>query len=37
MYEDKLVKTKAGWRFKSRVVKGDTPPAATPAAQPAKP
>ena len=28
MYEDKLVKTKNGWRFKSRVVKGDTPPAA---------
>jgi hypothetical protein len=28
MYEDKLVKTKSGWRFKSRVVKGDAPPAA---------
>jgi hypothetical protein len=27
-YEDVLVKTKDGWRFKSRVVKGDAPAAA---------
>ena len=29
MYEDKLVKTKDGWRFKSRVVKADAPAAAS--------
>jgi hypothetical protein len=35
-YIDKLVKTPAGWRFKSRDIKGDAPPpAATPAAAPA--
>ena len=39
IYEDKLVKTKAGWRFKSRVVNPDTPraPAAAPAAPAAPP
>lgn len=32
-YEDDLVKTTDGWRFKHRVVKGDSaPPAAAPAA-----
>lgn len=36
MYTDTLVKTKAGWRFKTRAVKGDAPPAA-PAAAPAPP
>jgi SnoaL-like domain len=35
IYIDKLVKTPAGWRFKTRDIKGDTPPAAAPA-QPAK-
>jgi hypothetical protein len=37
MYADVLVKTPAGWRFKSRVVNGDVPapaPAATPAPAP---
>ncbi len=34
-YIDKLVKTPAGWRFKARDIKGDTPPAAA-APQPAK-
>lgn len=33
-YIDKLVKTPAGWRFKSRDIKGDT---ALPAAAPAQP
>jgi hypothetical protein len=28
IYEDKLVKTKDGWRFKTRVVKNDAPAAA---------
>jgi hypothetical protein len=28
MYTDVLVKTPNGWRFKTRVVKGDTPPTA---------
>src|SRR5215471_4649641 len=36
IYEDKLVKTKDGWRFKSRVVNADTPRPAAPAAEPAK-
>jgi hypothetical protein len=27
MYNDTLVKTAAGWRFKTRTVKGDAPPA----------
>ena len=40
IYIDKLVKTPAGWRFKSRDIKGDTPPPAAagtqPAPQPAK-
>ncbi len=38
MYDDVLVKTANGWRFKSRVVKGDTPAptAAAPAQAPAK-
>jgi len=36
MYADTLVKTKMGWRFKTRVVKGDAPPvAATPIPAPA--
>jgi len=37
MYADVLVKTPNGWRFKSRVVKGDAPPAApaAPATPPA--
>ncbi|MBC7984493.1 MAG: nuclear transport factor 2 family protein [Candidatus Obscuribacterales bacterium] len=39
MYADTLVKTPNGWRFKTRVVKGDVVPAAatpaTPAASPA--
>jgi ketosteroid isomerase-like protein len=30
LYTDALVKTANGWRFKSRVVKNDPPPAATP-------
>lgn len=30
MYADTLVKTKAGWRFKTRVVKADAVPAAAP-------
>ena len=34
MYTDVLVKTPNGWRFKTRVVKGDAPPAT---AAPAKP
>lgn len=34
MYADTLVKTKAGWLFKTRVVNADAPPAA-PAAAPA--
>jgi hypothetical protein len=33
MYEDKLVKTKSGWRFKSRLVKADTPAPTAPAAE----
>jgi hypothetical protein len=35
-YIDKLVKTPAGWRFKSRDIKGDAPPpaAAAPASAP---
>ena len=39
IYIDKLVKTPAGWRFKIRDIKGDTPPAAAApqtAPQPAK-
>jgi len=39
IYFDKLVKTPAGWRFKSRDIKGDTPPpaaAGAPASQPPK-
>ncbi len=39
IYEDKLVKTKNGWRFKSRAVKVDTAKpaaAATPTQEPAK-
>jgi hypothetical protein len=35
-YSDTLVRTPAGWRFKSRTIKGDAPPAA-PAPAPAKP
>jgi hypothetical protein len=35
IYVDKLVKTPAGWRFKTRDIKGDTPPPAA-APQPAK-
>ena len=31
LYTDVLVKTPNGWRFKTRVVKGDAPPAAAPA------
>lgn len=31
LYTDVLVKTPNGWRFKSRVVKGDAPPASAPA------
>jgi hypothetical protein len=31
MYSDVLVKTPNGWRFKTRVVKVDAPPAAAPA------
>ncbi len=34
MYADELVKTADGWRFKSRVVKIDSAPAAAPVAQP---
>jgi hypothetical protein len=34
MYADTLVKTKAGWRFKTRVVKGDVAPAAAPTPAP---
>jgi len=34
MYADELVKTADGWRFKSRLVKPDSPPAAAPVAQP---
>jgi hypothetical protein len=34
IYEDKLVKTKDGWRFKNRVVNADTPRPAAPAAKP---
>jgi SnoaL-like domain len=34
IYEDKLVKTKDGWRFKSRAVNADTPRPAAPAAAP---
>ena len=37
MYADVLVKTKDGWRFKSRVVNGDVPAPATPPAAPAAP
>jgi len=29
-YEDQLVKTPAGWRFKKRVTKGEAPPAPAP-------
>jgi len=35
IYIDKLVKTPAGWRFKTRDIKGDTPPPAAAGAQPA--
>ena len=34
-YIDKLVKTPAGWRFKSRDIKGDAPPPAAAASAPA--
>lgn len=34
MYTDVLVKTPNGWRFKSRVVKGDAPPTAPAPAKP---
>ncbi|MBC7983010.1 MAG: nuclear transport factor 2 family protein [Candidatus Obscuribacterales bacterium] len=34
MYADTLVKTPNGWRFKTRVVKGDAAPAVAPAAAP---
>jgi hypothetical protein len=37
IYEDKLVKTKEGWRFKTRVVNPDAPRPAVPAAAPAAP
>jgi hypothetical protein len=33
-YSDVLVKTAAGWRFKSRSLKAETAPAAAPAAGP---
>jgi hypothetical protein len=33
-YTDTLVRTAAGWRFKSRTYKGDAPPAAAPATKP---
>lgn len=36
IYTDNLVKTKDGWRFTKRIVKGDTPPSA-PAAAPTTP
>src|SRR5215831_792511 len=36
IYADKLVKTKDGWRFKSRVVNADAPRPAAPAAEPGK-
>ena len=36
-YTDTLVKTAEGWRFKTRTTHSDAPPAATPAAAPAKP
>jgi SnoaL-like domain len=32
-YEDQLVKTPDGWRFKKRVTKGEGPPPAAPAAK----
>jgi hypothetical protein len=32
-YEDQLVKTPQGWRFKKRVTKGEGPPPAAPAKQ----
>jgi len=32
-YEDQLVKTAEGWRFKKRVTKGEGPPPAAPAKQ----
>lgn len=35
IYIDKLVKTPAGWRFKSRDIKGDAPPPAAAAPAPA--
>ncbi|HYM35759.1 MAG TPA: nuclear transport factor 2 family protein [Steroidobacteraceae bacterium] len=37
IYEDKLVKTKDGWRFKTRVVNPDTPRAPTAATTPTAP